>query len=301
MSNRMISDDLVAWFNERWFDDMGAIDGKDVAFLSQMIATAKPRVVVEIGCASGMSTCILAALMSEQGGGALHSFDVAQRYYVDTTKPVGYLVAEAPPHLGVEITVHRGKTCIDVGDHVTGQIDLCFIDAAHRHPWPLIDTLGVLPLMKPGGIIVHHDLKMFQSTQIDAYATGPKHVLDQAPPVTRVYPDAEAQAEGGRLMKSRKINQNIFALRVPDNKAAFGAKLADGFYLGWDKQSYRLVPLDFADRFRDFLTKNHTPWVVASFAEGMRRYSPPEPATPVAAPLRRPGLGRRLVNRLTGR
>ena len=301
MTEVAISSDVVDWFNARWFGEMGAIDGKDIAFIADLIAQTRPRTLVEIGCASGMSTCILAALMSAQGGGALHSFDLLQQYYVDPSKPVGYLLAEAPPHPGVTVSINTGKTCLDVGTLVTGKIDVAFIDAAHRHPWPLLDTLGVLPFMRPGGIIIHHDLKMYHSTSEDSYATGPKHVLDQAPPATRIFASAALQAEGARLMKSRSVQQNIFALRVPEDWRPFGAKLADGFFLAWEKQAHRLVPLDFAARFQGFLAEHYTPWASDAFAEGMRRYSPPEePAPPPPAPPPR-GLGRRLLARLAGR
>jgi hypothetical protein len=296
-----ISDDLVDWFNARWFGEMGAIDGRDVAFIADQITKVQPRTVVEIGCASGMSTCILAALMAQNGGGAIHSFDLLQNYYVDPTKPVGYLVDEALPHPGVTISVNRGKTCLDVGTLVTDPLDLCFIDAAHRHPWPLIDTLAVLPFVRQGGIIIHHDLKMYHSTHANSFANGPKHVLDQAPPASRIYADRAVQDLGAQRMQSRKERQNIFALRVPEDKQAFGAKLCDGFYLGWDTQPNRLVPLDFARQFRAFLTEHHTPWVVRSWDEGMRRYSPPEelPVPPPAPP--QPALAQRLLRRLTGR
>ncbi|MFN7223281.1 MAG: class I SAM-dependent methyltransferase [Paracoccaceae bacterium] len=297
----MISTELTEWFNARWFGDMGAIDGQDVAFIADLIAEAKPRTVVEIGCASGMSSCVLASLMSHNGGGALHSFDLLDHYYVDPTKPVGYMIDEALPHPGVTITVHRGKTCLDVGEHIQEPIDLCFIDAAHKHPWPLIDTLGILPLVKPGGIIIHHDLKMYCSTWGNSYATGPRHVFDQAPVHSRIFPTDDNQALGRSLMKSRSVSHNIFALRVPETGRAYGARLGEGFFLGWDKQEHRLIPLAFASRFQAFIGENYGPWVGQAFAEGMRRYSdPPEAPQAPVAPLK-PGFVRRVLRKINVR
>jgi len=294
----MISTELAEWFNARWFGEMGAIDGQDVAFIADLIAQHRPRNVVEIGCASGMSSCILAALMSSAGGGTLNSFDLMEHYYVNPEKPVGYLLAEAPPHPGVSVTVNRGKTCLDVAGQIDGQIDLCFIDAAHKHPWPLIDTLGVLPLMKPGGIIIHHDLQMFRTAQGNAYANGPKMVLALAPPATRIYPDDASQARGREVMRSRKISHNIFALRVPETRRAFAAQLCEGFYFGWDKQSYQLVPSDFAMRFSTFLEEHYGPYVGQAWAEGVRRYSTPVESPP---PPRVASLPRRILRRISGR
>lgn len=294
----MISEELIDWFNARWFGDMGAIDGQDVAFIANLIEQNRPRNVAEIGCASGMSSCILASLMSSAGGGTLNSFDLLERYYVNPEKPVGYLLDEAPPHPGVSVTIHPGKTCLDVAEHIDGPIDLCFIDAAHKHPWPLIDTLGVLPLMKPGGIIIHHDLQMFRTTEGNSYANGPKMVLALAPPATRIYADDGSQQRGRALMKSRQISHNIFALRVPDTLRAFAANLCEGFYFGWDKQSYRLVPQEFADRFSVFLGENYKPYVAQAWAEGLRRYTEPVEAP---APARSTGLTSRMLRMFSGR
>ncbi|MFN4154497.1 MAG: class I SAM-dependent methyltransferase [Paracoccaceae bacterium] len=298
----MISTELTDWFNARWVGDMGAIDGQDVAFIADLIEQERPRNVVEIGCASGMSSCILASLLSSAGGGTIHSFDLMERYYVNPEKPVGYLLDEAPSHPGVGVTVHRGKTCLDVVDHIDGPIDLCFIDAAHKHPWPLIDTLCILPLMKPGGLIIHHDLQMFRSTHGDNYANGPKMMFVIAPHASRIYPDDANQARGRAMMKSRHGSHNIFALRVPQSHRAYGSQICEGFYLGWDKQSYRLIPLEFADRFAAFLAENYGPYVGQAWNEGMRRYSPPAD-DPLSSPppVTAPGLARRIWRKLRAR
>ena len=298
----MLTTELLDWFNARWVGNMGAIDGQDVAFIADLIAKEKPKTVVEIGCASGMSTCVLAHLMSQNGPGDVFSFDLLDRYYVDRSKQVGYMVDEAPSHPGVNIAIHRGKTCLDVGAMVDRQIDLCFIDAAHKHPWPLIDTLGILPLMKAGGVIIHHDLQMYRSTNGTAYATGPRMVYDQAPPHSRIDAAKDIQEQGRALLKSRAIDKNIFALRVPETKRAFGARLCEGFYLGWDYQEYRLVPLDFAERFKAHIGTHYGPWVSQAFAEGMRRFSPPDDAIlPARTAPKAPGLMERVRHKVLGR
>lgn len=296
----MISQDLIDWFNARWINNMGAIDGQDIAFIDELIEQARPRTVVEIGCASGMSTCIMASLLSSQGGAEIHSFDLLQNYYVDPSKEVGYLLNEAPPHPGVTVSVNRGKTSLDVGAHVTAPIDLCFIDAAHRHPWPLIDTLAVLPLMRPGGLIIHHDLKMYCATEGENYATGPRIVFDQAPPESRIFPDDANQARGRAIMRSRGISHNIYALRVPETYRAYGARLCEGFYLGWDPQQHRLIPPVFAAQFESFIAQHYAPWVTRAWKEGMRRYAHlSDPATPAVIAPKSASLLKRVARRLS--
>ena len=294
----MISAELADWFNARWNIGMGAIDGQDIAFIDDLIGQDRPRNVVEIGCASGLSTCVLASLISSVGGGTLNSFDLMERFYANPAKQVGYLLDEAPPHDGVNVTVHRGKTCLDVADHVTGPVDLCFIDAAHKHPWPLIDTLAILPMMKPGGLVIHHDLQMFRSGEGYEHANGPKMVFILAPPATRIYPDDAGQAKGRALMNARGISHNIFALRMPETRRAFAAQLCEGFFLGWDKKGHRLVPQDFATRFSDFLAGHYGPYVGQAWAEGLRRYGDQTDGT---AAVHHTSLPRRILRKIRGR
>jgi len=77
---------------------------------------------------------------------ALHCFDHMDYYYAMPDKPVGYLrdMVDMPPH--VDVHLYTGTTSLNLRDHVSTPSDLCFIDAADRHPWPLIDMLPVPPL-----------------------------------------------------------------------------------------------------------------------------------------------------------
>ena len=270
-----ISDALADWFNARWAQNMGAIDGEDLAFIAQQIDTIRPRTVVEIGVASGFSTACIANMLATAADGPVRmdSFDLATRFYVDPSRPVGYLMDEALPHPGVEVAIHTGATCLDVAARVSAPIDLCFIDAAHRHPWPLIDTLGILPLMRPGGIVVHHDLKMYLDPHGTNWANGPKVVLDHVPHDARIYAGPETAAKARARLKCRNVSGNIFAFRVPQDRADLEWSLSQGFYIGWDPQRPILVPNSFADRFGQFLDTQYGEWVARAFAEGRRRYS----------------------------
>ncbi len=111
-----ISDTLADWFHSRWGDTLGAIEGQGLTFIAGLIASEQPRSVVEIGVASGLSTACLAHLLATAGPGAarLDNFDLAERFDVDPSRPVGYLLAEGPPHPGVEVRVDTGSTALDV-------------------------------------------------------------------------------------------------------------------------------------------------------------------------------------------
>jgi len=265
--------EIAEWFNQRWDQHMGAIDGKDISFLTSLLEAERPNVAVEIGCASGLSTSILASFLDQIGNARLVSFDIDDRFYMDRSKEVGYLLQEALPSPSIDISVKPGTTSLDVDAHVEGPIDFCFIDAAHKHPWPLIDTLAVLPLMKPGGVIVHHDLQMFRSQGF--YATGPKILLDQVPRELAIRHWSVPTIQGFEKLKSRAIDGNIFAIRVPEEYRSLGLKLSQGFYIGWDGDSSKRVPDSFARKFGQMVSQHYDPGVEKAFKIGLGRYNPP--------------------------
>ena len=234
----------------------------------------KPRTVVEIGCASGFSAALLAALLEGSDGASLTSFHIDKRFYMDRSLPIGYLLNEALDHPSVSVTLHPKSTSLDVSGHVTELIDVCFIDAAHKHPWPLVDTLSVLPLIRPGGVIIHHDLQMFRSDGF--FATGPKLLLDQCPSDALIRSSACATKASVSALKCRSINDNIFAIRIPADTAGFGRKISEGFLVGWDQDASKRIPSRFADRFPEHLGAAFPPMTAQAFKTGMKRYNPTE-------------------------
>lgn len=255
------------WFNHLW--SPSAIDGHDALFLASLLLGTSVKTVVEVGCASGFSTRLLAQLLDAGHGNRLSSFDVLDHYYADPEKPVGYLLKEAGPFANITPQVHTGRTSLDVRDHVEGKIDLCFIDAGHMHPWPTIDTLAVLPLMRPGGIIVHHDLQMFRDST--EHQSGPKILLDQTPPKDRLWFEQLLGSTRVKVLKTRRIDNNIFALRVPDDPLRLGRKLADGFALPWDTHVALRIDGSMAHRVADRLTSDYGPFASDLFKLGYGR------------------------------
>lgn len=254
---------------------MGAIDGYDVTFLAMLMKSENPRRVVEIGCASGLSSVVLATLLQAQGGGKLDSFDLIDRFYADPAKPVGYLLDQGLDHPDVTVSVHPKTMSLDVAAYIEPGLDLCFIDAAHKHPWPLIDTFAILPLMRAGGVIVHHDLQMYRNTEI--CATGPKILSDQLPSDWAIRPchlGSEAHTHG---LKTRPVRNNIFGIRVPEDIHQLSRVLAQGFHLGWDRDSNKRVPEDVSARFIDFLNATFSADIAESFTFGFDRYNPAKP------------------------
>lgn len=272
----LLNDQIAAWFNARWTPAMGAIDGHDLRFMASLLAEAKPKTVVEIGCASGLSTSVLAMMLDQIGPAAITSFDLGTQFYADPSKAVGYLTKEIPVLPRTEIEIVTGRACLAVPDRFEAEsVDFCFIDAAHQHPWPLIDTLVMLPLLKPGGFIVHHDPIMAWSAQL--HATGPKLLQLLLPEDIGISFESRVLGQTASPLKTRTKSGNIFALCRPADIQGFASRMAQGFLLGWDTAfaPYRnnRIGDDFSRRLSKYLTKTYAPDVAEAFAVGLKRYN----------------------------
>lgn len=272
-SPALVTDEIVNWVNARWTPEMGAIDGHDIQFIATLIDEARPRNVVEIGCASGFSTAVLSMILNQVGACTLDSFDLMDRFYARPELPVGYLLGEIDDTPKVCLKVHSGTVSLDIAGALEGgPIDFCFIDANHSHPWPIIDTLAVLPMMKPGSYLVHHDLKMYQGGLNEEYATGPKVLLDQTPVQQRIWFDMRGDPGAPNHMATRHIDGNIFAIRIPEDIRPLAWSLSQGFMLAWDPIIHTYFDDHFASRLQRFLNESYAPDISRAFEIGNARY-----------------------------
>lgn len=264
---------IIQWFNDRWKTEMGAIDGHDLRFIDSLLVEAPPRTLVEIGCASGLSTALLAMMVDQTGPASITSFDLGKKFYVDPTKPVGYLLSEIPALSNVKTEVVTGRACLAVPERFSPQsVDFCFVDASHRHPWPVIDTLVMLPFLKTGTYMVHHDPQM--ATNPRKHETGPKVVELLLPADVAVFPRERLADRPESALKTRKIRDNIFALRRPADIRGLASRLAPGFLLGWDLPWHNQpIGAKFAERLRHFLDAHYPEDVGRFFGIGMERYN----------------------------
>jgi len=142
----------------------GGISADDAVFLWDLILDHRPRTVLEVGVAAGTSSAaILLALDQLEAPEArtLFSVDVAARCYFDPRRATGAAVAELYPH--PRARWHLDPAC-DARQAAAGRIppalDLAFIDANHRHPWPLADLLHIAPRLRPRSWIALHDIDL---------------------------------------------------------------------------------------------------------------------------------------------
>jgi predicted O-methyltransferase YrrM len=165
----------------------GSVSRNDAQFLFDRVIAARCPRVVEIGTAAGVSTAVLC-----------HSLDVAHRdlalgdefrvisydqsttCYVDRSKPVGCAIEDMlPAELVQHVEFRNPATAIDLHKHhAPDSIGLLFIDASHQHPWPTLDVLATLDLVRPGAEVILHDINLpLIAPEFPDW--GVKHVFDK--------------------------------------------------------------------------------------------------------------------------
>src|ERR1700722_749935 len=211
--------DIGATFRRVWTPGLGSILPAEAEFLAKEIAERRPKLFVEIGIATGFSTGLIASFMDEFGPARLLSFDLNTQFYGDPTKEVGFLLPDIYKGKSVEVKLHPRRTALDLADYVSpASIDMAFIDAHHWHPWPTLDTIAILPFMRPGALLFHHDVTLYRE-QNEIRGIGPKYLFDQIPC------DLRTLATEGK--------SKIFHLKTPETYRSLESNLADALLLPW--------------------------------------------------------------------
>lgn len=143
----------------------GGIGSRDYFFLTCLVSILAPRRVIEIGTLTGFSTAIIAAAIYHQHGDrsaiTVETIDSHTHCSIDQSRPIGFEIPDLIPDLVSTVRVHTGRESDLVQEIAApGEFGLAFIDADHRHPWPLLDVLRLVPYIQPRGWIVLHDIQL---------------------------------------------------------------------------------------------------------------------------------------------
>jgi predicted O-methyltransferase YrrM len=143
----------------------GGIGSRDYFFLTCLVSILAPRRVIEIGTLTGFSTAIIAAAIHRQHGGrseiTVETIDSQTHCSIDQTRPIGFEIPDLIPNLVSTVRVHTGRESDLIREIASpDEFGLAFIDADHRHPWPLLDVLRLAPFVQSGGWILLHDIQL---------------------------------------------------------------------------------------------------------------------------------------------
>lgn len=193
------------------------------AFLCGAIKTFRPKKILEVGVAGGATTAIILQALEDIGEPyEMYSIDAAEKFYRDKTKPSGFMAMFAmennllnPPHttLNGKHEFHLGKFLPQVIDSIGGGIDLVVLDTRHVMPGEGMDFLAMLPYLKPGSIVVLHDVTYNQGKvqNINGHATTVLFSAVTANKFVNFLPD-----DGNR----KYVYPNIAAFQINEQTAA---------------------------------------------------------------------------------
>jgi hypothetical protein len=194
-------------------------------------------------------------MLHDSGGRRMVSVDVSDRYYRDDSRPSGFLVPELYDGDRVSVELRSPMTSIDVaGWHDT--FEMGFVDGSHQHPWPLVDTLCLLPRLAGPKILFHHDLNLYKRGP-KARGVGPKYLFDQFPESHRT-----------RYAANRG---NLFSIVLDLPVEQLESLAAEAFALPWTAPDWkRGRPVVAA--FREVLGKHYSAELLAAFDEHAERF-----------------------------
>jgi predicted O-methyltransferase YrrM len=143
----------------------GGIGSRDYFFLTALVSILAPHRVIEIGTLTGFSAAIIAAAIHRQHGNSgeisVETIDVRTDCIINETRPVGFEIPELIPQLASTVRVHTRRESDFASElGAPDKFGLAFIDADHRHPWPLLDVLRLAPYVQSGGWIILHDIQL---------------------------------------------------------------------------------------------------------------------------------------------
>jgi predicted O-methyltransferase YrrM len=184
----------------------GSICRSDARFLYDRAFQSTAETVLEIGTASGVSTAVLCAAVAQRAGDySVVTYDISPTFYGDRRRRAGSAAIEMlPAEQMAHVKLRNPATALDVGDDFPeDSLGFAFIDAAHKHPWPALDLLAVLPSLQPGAEVALHDINL-PVINPDWQAWGVKHLFDELEVEKRVDTASETPNIGSIVVPADK-------------------------------------------------------------------------------------------------
>lgn len=141
----------------------GCISSEDAAFLFDLISVERPKRVVEIGVASGVSTAFLSRILANQNPSSkLFSFDAIDYFYANKEYKCGAFLEESFGACPSNVILATGVSSSQIAERAKNDdpFDLGFIDGNHHQPWPCLDMFSVIQTTTPGSWIALHDVNL---------------------------------------------------------------------------------------------------------------------------------------------
>lgn len=137
-------------------------------FIYSLVRCLRPRLAIETGSLLGLSSLYIARALEDNGGGALHSFDLflpAPEYISPVTGARKDTLEISRSHLEAaglshRVTFHKGDSSGLIRARLQTlklPFDFAFIDGDHSTEGCMKDWAAIEPLIAKGGLILLHD------------------------------------------------------------------------------------------------------------------------------------------------
>lgn len=251
----MLGEELRRLHAQHKVEGSGPVTASEAGWMLRAIEEHRPESFIELGTSSGLSTGLLARMLHDNGGRRLVSVDVSERFYKDPSRATGFLVPELYAGDRVTVELRSPLTSIDVAGW-EDTFDMGFVDGNHQHPWPLIDTLCLLPRLTGPKVLFHHDLNVYKK-QRNANGVGPKYLFDQFPESHRT--------------RYRANRGNLFSLRLDLPREQVEELAIEGFQLPWTGLRWK-KGRPYVDAFRGVLRDHYSGRLLEVFDDCTERF-----------------------------
>jgi predicted O-methyltransferase YrrM len=216
MPSRETEETVGALYGRRPAWAKGSISLDDARFLYDRVLEATAETVVEIGTASGVSTAVLCCALAQRASDyTVATYDISPTFYGDRRRCTGSAAEEMlPAEQMSHVRLRNPATALDIGDDFPeDSLGFAFIDAAHKHPWPSLDLLAVLPSLRPGAEVALHDINL-PLINPDWQAWGVKYLFDELDLEKHVDPVSETPNIGSIVVPADKESLRAEVLAV---------------------------------------------------------------------------------------
>ena len=145
-------------------------------FLYNTILKYKPKKIVEIGVSSGASSALILDAIKDDKDAMLYSVDLAEYYYKEPQKKVGFLVEKKFSEFKNKYNLYTKGTIADFIETIGSDIDFVLLDSAHGLPGEVLDFLLIYKYCSRNTIIVVHDINI--QLNIKTQSTAPKLLIN---------------------------------------------------------------------------------------------------------------------------
>lgn len=137
-------------------DGYGGQMTREAPAIYSLVRLLKPRVIVETGVADGATSAHILRALEDNGEGRLYSIDLPH-YLLPAGKGPGWAVPEELRKRW-DLRVGDAKTLLPPLLEELGEIDLFLHDSLHTYEHMLFEFRAAWPRIKPGGLLLSHDV-----------------------------------------------------------------------------------------------------------------------------------------------